>query len=433
MATNEAVLQTPQLKTIKEGWLTKRGEYIKNMRPRYFILRENGTLYGFKEKPKPGSLGEPLNNFSIKGCHVMRTEKPKSNTFIIRLLQLTTYVERMFHVETSQEREEWILAIQKVADSWKAQERNANGQMNSEERKSLDSFEMLKVLGKGAFGKVMLGREKSTGHIYAVKLLNKSAMFGEDVVPGTFANSRMSQIRHPFLTELIYSFQTQDRLCFVMEYVNGGEIFFHLSKEKVFSEERTRFYGAEIISALGYLHDHNIVYRDLKLENILLDKDGHIKITDFGLGEEISYGTSTEILCGTPEYLAPEVLDDNDYGRAVDWWGTGVVLYEMMCGRLPFYNRDHEILYELILTEDVKFPSRLSDNARNLLSGFLRKNPKERLGGSEEDAKEIYVHPFFETLNWDDINHKRHDPPWIPNVTSSVDAVTDELVPLTLE
>lgn len=130
---------------------------------------------------------------------------------------------------------------------------------------------------------------------------------------------------------LKYSFQTNDRLCFVMEYVNGGELFFHLSRERVFSEDRTRFYGAEIISALGYLHSHNIIYRDLKLENLLLDKDGHVKITDFGLcKEDITFGKTTKTFCGTPEYLAPEVLEDNDYGRAVDWWGTGVVMYEMV-------------------------------------------------------------------------------------------------------
>lgn len=132
-----------------------------------------------------------------------------------------------------------------------------------------------------------------------------------------------------------YSFQTNERLCFVMEYVNGGELFFHLSRERVFSEERTRFYGAEIICALAYLHSQGIIYRDLKLENLLLDKEGHIKITDFGLcKEDITYGQTTRTFCGTPEYLAPEVLEDNDYGRAVDWWGIGVVMYEMVSHRM---------------------------------------------------------------------------------------------------
>lgn len=165
-----------------------------------------------------------------------------------------------------------------------------------------------------------------------------------------------------------------------MEYVNGGELFFHLKRERLFGEDRTRFYGAEIISALGYLHEQGIIYRDLKvrrkfsdsydvdaraeslnscwkfqLENLLLDNTGHIKIADFGLcKEEITYGRTTKTFCGTPEYLAPEVLEDNDYGRAVDWWGVGVVMYEMMCGRLPFFNSDHDKLFKLILMGEVR-------------------------------------------------------------------------------
>merc|ERR1719223_2634037 len=185
-------------------------------------------------------------------------------------------------------------------------------------------------------------------------------------------SSVLKSTSHPFLAGLRCSFMSKDLLCFVMEYVNGGELFFHLSREKVFSEDRARFYGAEIVLAITYLHERGIIYRDLKLENLLLDKDGHIKITDFGLcKEEITYGATTATFCGTPEYLAPEVLEDNDYGRAVDWWGTGVVLYEQLCGHLPFYHKSHDCLFDLILHEDVRLPSTLSPNARNLLSRLL--------------------------------------------------------------
>jgi len=157
-----------------------------------------------------------------------------------------------------------------------------------------------------------------------------------------------------------------------MQYVNGGELFWHLSHERIFTEDRTRFYGAEIISALGYLHSQGIIYRDLKLENLLLDKDGHIKVADFGLcKEDITYGRTTKTFCGTPEYLAPEVLDDNDYGQAVDWWGTGVVMYEMV----------------------------------SLL--HLAKDPKKRLGGGKDDVKEIQAHPFFASINWTDLVLKK--------------------------
>lgn len=180
----------------------------------------------------------------------------------------------------------------------------------------------------------------------------------------------------------------------------------------------------------------------MKLENLLLDKDGHIKIADFGLcKEDITFGKTTKTFCGTPEYLAPEVLEDNDYGRAVDWWGTGVVMYEMLCGRLPFYNRDHDVLFALILMEDVKFPRSISQEARSLLSGLLVKSPKERLGGGLDDVREIQMHPFFASINWNDLYHKRVSlarihrysvptklplslqvsPPFKPQVTSDTD------------
>lgn len=151
-----------------------------------------------------------------------------------------------------------------------------------------------------------------------------------------------------------------------------------------------------------------IIYRDLKLENLLLDREGHVKIADFGLcKEDISFGSTTKTFCGTPEYLAPEVLEDTDYGRAVDWWGLGVVMYEMMCGRLPFYSRDHDVLFELILVEEVKYPKSMSPEARHLLSGLLVKNPRHRLGGSVNDAADIKVHPFFRSVNWDDVAQKK--------------------------
>lgn len=174
--------------------------------------------------------------------------------------------------------------------------------------------------------------------------------------------------------------------------------------------------------ACRYLHSQGIIYRDLKLENLLLDKDGHIKIADFGLcKEEITYGSTTKTFCGTPEYLAPEVLEDNDYGLAVDWWGTGVVMYEMICGRLPFYNRDHDVLFTLILMEEVKFPRNISAEARSLLSGLLAKIPSERLGGGPDDVKEIMAHPFFASINWKDLENKKITPPFKPQVTSETD------------
>ncbi|XP_060571359.1 RAC-alpha serine/threonine-protein kinase-like isoform X2 [Ruditapes philippinarum] len=413
---------------VKEGYLWKRGEHIKNWRKRYFILRKDGSFLGFRAKPDHG-FSDPLNDFTVRECQLMKQEKPRSNTFLIRGLQWTTIVERMFCVESPEEREDWMQAIRSVSENLKMIDEESGGAASSnslekaKKKVSLDDFQFLKMLGKGTFGKVILCKEKSTSHLYAIKILKKAVIIQKDEVAHTLTENRVLQTtKHPFLTQLKYSFQTPDRLCFVMEYVNGGELFFHLSRERVFAEERTKFYGAEIISALGYLHENNIVYRDLKLENLLLDKDGHIKIADFGLcKEEMFFGASTKTFCGTPEYLAPEVLEDNDYGRAVDWWGTGVVMYEMMCGRLPFYNRDHDVLFELILLQQVKFPRTLSEDAKSLLGGMLVKNPKERLGGGEADVKDLMAHPFFKNINWQDLVEKKVPPPFKPQVTSETD------------
>uniref|UniRef100_A0A8C0D5A3 non-specific serine/threonine protein kinase n=1 Tax=Balaenoptera musculus TaxID=9771 RepID=A0A8C0D5A3_BALMU len=384
---------------VKEGWLHKRGEYIKTWRPRYFLLKNDGTFIGYKERPQDVEQREsPLNNFSVAQCQLMKTERPRPNTFIIRCLQWTTVIERTFHVETPEEREEWTTAIQTVADGLKRQEEEMMDFRSGSPGENSGAEEM----------EVALAKPKHR----------------VDEVAHTLTENRVLQnSRHPFLTALKYSFQTHDRLCFVMEYANGGELFFHLSRERVFPEDRARFYGAEIVSALDYLHsEKNVVYRDLKLENLMLDKDGHIKITDFGLCKEgIKDGATMKTFCGTPEYLAPEVLEDNDYGRAVDWWGLGVVMYEMMCGRLPFYNQDHEKLFELILMEEIRFPRTLSPEAKSLLSGLLKKDPKQRLGGGSEDAKEIMQHRFFASILWQDVYEKKLNPPFKPQVTSETD------------
>uniref|UniRef100_A0A673CKQ0 non-specific serine/threonine protein kinase n=1 Tax=Sphaeramia orbicularis TaxID=375764 RepID=A0A673CKQ0_9TELE len=368
-------------------------EYIKTWRPRYFLLKSDGTFIGYKERPQDvDQLETPLNNFSVAQCQLMKTERPKPNTFIIRCLQWTTVIERTFHVETPEEREEWTKAIQTVAVGLQKQEEemmdSSPDPMDMEvyltkprHKVTMHDFEYLKLLGKGTFGKVILVKEKATGRYYAMKILKKEVIVAKDEVAHTLTENRVLQnSKHPFLTGLKYSFQTHDRLCFVMEYANGGELFFHLSRDRVFSEERARFYGAEIVSALDYLHaERNVVYRDLK------------------------------------------VLEDNDYGRAVDWWGLGVVMYEMMCGRLPFYNQDHEKLFELILMEDIRFPRTLGPEARSLLSGLLKKDPMQRLGGGPDDAKEIMQHKFFAGIEWQDVYEKKLVPPFKPQVTSETD------------
>jgi serine/threonine protein kinase len=235
-------------------------------------------------------------------------------------------------------------------------------------------------------------------------------------------NVLLRNVTHPFLVGLHYSFQTSTKLYFVLDYVNGGELFFHLQRERIFEEPRARFYAAEITSALGYLHDMNIVYRDLKPENILIDKDGHIILTDFGLCKEnVKYGDTTSTFCGTPEYLAPEVLRKQDYGRPVDWWCLGVVTYEMMYGLPPFYSRDVAEMYDGILHKPLRLRPTVTPAARSLLEGLLQKDKNHRLGSGSRDYRDIMDHAFFSHINWDNLYHKKIEPPYHPNVSGDLD------------
>jgi len=440
MAASIAEDKSP--KVIKQGYIKKKAEHLKDWRQRYFILKDNGEFIGYRKEPSTeAELTNILNNFTVKNCEIILTDRPKKFTFIIRGLHLTTVVERTFHTESEDERQSWVNAIEnvkrKLEDGEIVETDEANDPSNpfskrgetkkrtGKSKVTFENFEFLKVLGKGTFGKVILCREKATNQLYAMKILKKEVIIKKDEVEHTMTEKRVLQrTDHPFLLTLKYSFTTVDRLCLVTEYVNGGELYFHLARERQFSEERTRFYGAEIICAIDYLHRKAIIYRDLKLENLLLDKDGHIKIADFGLcKEEIRYGKTTRTFCGTPEYLAPEVLDDHDYGQAVDWWGLGIVMYEMMIGKLPFYNQNTDIMFGNILVEDVRFPRNvtISAEARDLLLGLLVKDPAKRLGGGPSDAREIKNHDFFEPINWDELEQKKITPPFKPQVLSETD------------
>ena len=201
-------------------------------------------------------------------------------------------------------------------------------------------FTINKVVGRGNFGKVMQVTKQDTGRTYAMKVLRKDTIIAADAVRHTLSETNvLRRFNHPFVVGLKYSFQTPEKLYMVMDYLSGGELFYHLSNVDRFDENRARFYAAEIIDALGYLHESGVVYRDLKPENLLLDISGHVCLTDFGLVKEgMEFGDVTHTFCGSPEYLAPEILQGRAYGREVDWWALGTFLYEMLEGLVSHFH-----------------------------------------------------------------------------------------------
>ncbi|KAG5363419.1 Protein kinase C-like protein [Yarrowia sp. B02] len=293
-------------------------------------------------------------------------------------------------------------------------------------RIGLDDFNFLAVLGKGNFGKVMLAESKKTTNLYAIKVLKKDFIIENDEVESTRSERRVFQIAnresHPFLLNLYSCFQTENRVYFVMDYVSGGDLMWHIQKEGVFKPGRAQFYAAEVLLGIKHFHDNGVIYRDLKLDNILLTRDGHVKIADYGLcKEDMDYGRTTGTFCGTPEFMAPEILLEQRYGLAVDWWAFGVLIYQMVLGQSPFRGEDEDEIFDAILADEPRYPITLPGNCVSILTQLLTREPERRLGSGPRDAEEIMAHPYFANVNFDDIYHKRIPPPFVPKITSPTD------------
>ncbi|KAJ3212210.1 Serine/threonine kinase [Entophlyctis luteolus] len=287
----------------------------------------------------------------------------------------------------------------------------------------LGNFEILAVLGRGGFGKVLLVEEKKTGNMLALKAMKKDAIL--DVDKGSAAlEKRIFQIasEYPFLVNMHSSFQDDTRLYFVMEFVSGGDLMCQIIENKKFTEARTKFYASEVLLALQFLHQQNIIHRDVKLENILLCSDGHIKLADYGTCKEnMAFGVKTKTFCGTPEYMAPEILKSSSYTRSVDWWSFGVLIHVMLLGKYPFIGPDEKDILEGILAGNLVLPAVASPAFSSLLTGLLEVDPKKRLGGGREGGVEVQDHPFFAGTDWEALEQRKVRPPAKPNVKSEKD------------
>ncbi|XP_075999035.1 serine/threonine-protein kinase N1b isoform X2 [Genypterus blacodes] len=289
----------------------------------------------------------------------------------------------------------------------------------------LQDFKLTAVLGRGHFGKVLLSEYKISGSLYAIKALKKGDIVARDEVESLMCEKRIFETvnasHHPFLVNLFACFQTPEHVCFVMEYTAGGDLMMHIHAD-VFTTPRAVFYSACVVLGLQFLHEHKIVYRDLKLDNLLLDTHGFVKIADFGLCKEgMGFGDRTSTFCGTPEFLAPEVLTDTSYTRAVDWWGLGVLIYEMLVGESPFPGDDEEEVFDSIVNDEVRYPRFLSTEAIGVMRRLLRRNPERRLGSGEKDAEDVKKQPFFKDLDWEALLQRKVEPPFIPTITGKED------------
>ncbi|XP_069314740.1 protein kinase C theta type isoform X3 [Eulemur rufifrons] len=282
----------------------------------------------------------------------------------------------------------------------------------------IEDFILHKMLGKGSFGKVFLAEFKKTNQFFAIKALKKDVVLMDDDVECTMVEKRVLSLawEHPFLTHMFCTFQTKENLFFVMEYLNGGDLMYHIQSCHKFDLCRATFYAAEIILGLQFLHSKGIVYRDLKLDNILLDKDGHIKIADFGMCKENMLGDAkTNTFCGTPDYIAPEILLGQKYNHSVDWWSFGVLLYEMLVGQSPFHGQDEEELFHSIRMDSPFYPRWLEKEPKDLLVKLFVREPEKRLGVRGD----IRQHPLFREINWEELERKEIDPPFRPKVELS--------------
>eukprot|EP01091_Cochliopodium_minus_P003603 TRINITY_DN13592_c0_g1_i1.p1 TRINITY_DN13592_c0_g1~~TRINITY_DN13592_c0_g1_i1.p1 ORF type:complete len:422 (+),score=134.69 TRINITY_DN13592_c0_g1_i1:1466-2731(+) len=293
---------------------------------------------------------------------------------------------------------------------------------NSENQKAkkvnLNDFQILRLVGQGGFGKVFQVQHKESKKIYAMKAFKKKFLIEKNCVDGTFAERNILQyLSFPFIVSLHYAFQTSGRVYIVMDWINGGQILFHLNNEKKFLEDDVKIWASELLLGLEKLHSIGIIHRDLKPENILLDSEGHIVITDFGLAKDnVHLDNEASTFCGTVEYLAPEVLKGNSYGKPSDCWSFGALVYDLLTGHPPFEHKNEKRLREMIINSKIKLLSYLSSDCHSFLKQTLVKEPNKRL-----DVKAIKQHPWFKGVDWDLVLQKKCRIPIKPEIKSDLD------------
>ena len=282
---------------------------------------------------------------------------------------------------------------------------------------TIKAFKMISTIGRGGCGEVMLARYIPNGKLVAIKSIPKEGIGSSNSVKHAFAERNILMMaQNPFITRLLSTFQNKESFFLALEYMPGGDLAHHLAKNKFFSPFQTQIYLAEIAMALSHLHKMDIIFRDLKPSNILIDAKGHLKLTDFGLAKYLLIEDHTSSICGTYEYLAPEMIRGSNYNFAVDWWSYGVVAYQLLEGVLPFESQNLSKLYERISKSPVRFWKAIPNEAKSFIQSLLQRNPSKRLGCGELGESEIFEHPYFANIDWDKIKNKEYTMEFIPEI-----------------
>mmetsp|Transcript_81445 Transcript_81445/g.230790 ORF Transcript_81445/g.230790 Transcript_81445/m.230790 type:complete len:320 (-) Transcript_81445:125-1084(-) len=302
----------------------------------------------------------------------------------------------------------------------------------------LADFEMIRTLGCGSFGRVKLSKYKKDGKHYAVKFMKKHEIIKLKQVDHINNEKRlMSQIDYPFVVNMMGYAKDEHYVYIVMEIISGGELFTHLRRARKFTDDQSKFYAAQTGAAFAHIHGKNIIHRDLKPENILMMPNGYSKLTDFGFAKIMEPGTRTYTLCGTPEYIAPEVLLNKGHGKPVDWWTLGILIYEMIVGQPPFCDEDPMGIYQKILSGKIVFPKSFDKNAKGLVKKLLTADLGKRYGNLKNGVDDIKQHKWFKEINFGDLVDKKLSAPFKPKVTGDTDTSnfddypdSDELPPI---
>ncbi|KAL0481556.1 serine/threonine-protein kinase RAC [Acrasis kona] len=434
------------------GFLLKRGDGIIGVMSRKWFELVGNKLYFYKTNI-PGKKVLPMGTIHLDDC----TVDTESDVSKLKIVIKSKDKSHEMQAETVSSFERWSneLSKAKTLKPTTAPTKPMISPRNNVRKKivlnsaspkpvtsaavSLDDFDTLKTLGRGQYGKVIKVRRKADGEIFAMKIIDKSIVLSDDIVESTNNEQLiLKTIKHPFIVALHYAFQTREKLCLILDFLTGGELFYHLQKEELFGVNKVRFYIGEIFLAIEYLHTKNIIYRDLKPENIVLDGKGHAVITDFGLSKTNIDKQQAFTFCGTPEYLAPEIIAGRGHGREVDYWSLGVMTFTLMCGYPPFSHENVMMLYQTIMSNaDPDFPEEIVlepkyEDALSFTMGLLERDPAKRL-----NSKGVRTHPFFAKMGpnwWDDLYNKKIKPPFVPVATAdyvdevfSSEAATDDI------